>query len=477
MKVFYESTVTGKTAEFESDVAEFYSAVAQKIAADEHGRGTVKAETEDGCVVYSVGIRSGTQVINEVSNTLPDSYNHGYRECYLTCIDPGKNAYKFYHMTPTGRTFLASYGRMGTIKGQAFGERSFEYPLSVFWAKYFEKIGKGYVDDSDVYIRADHAADPKPATSEKKAAFQPKKQTASSKLFDFLMKLAKHAVREAKVQVPITPEIIEAAKKYLDQMRTSSTTEEFNTTLLRLMAILQRPVPTGDGMGVRNALSKSSSDFGRIIEREEDLVAAMEGTLGGTKPQPSGDFSDFGIEVYEATKKQKKDALKSLSPSLVGKVKNVYRVIPQEQSRRFNAYLKKNDIKTVKQLWHGSRNENWMSIIRNSLVLNPNAIITGKMFGHGIYFAPSSMKSWGYTSNGKWTGTSSRTSIMGLYAVAYGKPYDVSHWRAAADWKGEMLSHGCNCVHAHEGADLRADEIIVYDEAAIVLNYIVEFAS
>ena len=60
--------------------------------------------------------------------------------------------------------------------------------------------------------------------------------------------------------------------------------------------------------------------------------------------------------------------------------------------------MKKEDIHQVKQLWHGSRNENWFSILENGLQLNPNAIITGKMFGKGIYFAPSSNKSWNYTS-------------------------------------------------------------------------------
>ena len=54
--------------------------------------------------------------------------------------------------------------------------------------------------------------------------------------------------------------------------------------------------------------------------------------------------------------------------------------------------------KNKKLLWHGSRNENWMSIISNGLILNPNAVITGKMFGQGIYFAPKSRKSFGYTS-------------------------------------------------------------------------------
>ena len=201
--------------------------------------------------------------------------------------------------------------------------------------------------------------------------------------------------------------------------------------------------PTAPGSNRRRnrckkALAKGGSDFPRIIEREEDLITAMEGTLGAGISQPIGDFSDFGIEVYDATEKQKRGSTeRHLIQACGPKVKNVYRVIPAEQNKLFNAYLKENGISRVKQLWHGSRNENWMSIIRNSLMLNQNAVITAKMFGKGIYFAPSSMKSWGYTSNGKWTGLKSDVSIMGLYAVAYGRQYDVSAWRENVDWKRE----------------------------------------
>ena len=33
----------------------------------------------------------------------------------------------------------------------------------------------------------------------------------------------------------------------------------------------------------------------------------------------------------------------------------------------------------------------------------------------------------------------------------------------------------CNCVHAHAGSQLLNDEIIFYNESAMLLNYIVEF--
>lgn len=41
--------------------------------------------------------------------------------------------------------------------------------------------------------------------------------------------------------------------------------------------------------------------------------------------------------------------------------------------------------------------------------------------------------------------------------------------------KAELNRLHADCVHAHAGTALRNDEIIFFDENAMVLNYIVEF--
>lgn len=58
------------------------------------------------------------------------------------------------------------------------------------------------------------------------------------------------------------------------------------------------------------------------------------------------------------------------------------------------------------------------------------------------------------------------------YLHRYGA-YDVSssyHFT-----KAELNRLHADCVHAHAGTALRNDEIIFFDENAMVLNYIVEF--
>lgn len=470
MKINYNN---GKVQMLE--VEDFYKEVAELLTKEDISDGPkeIDVKTEFGHVLYKLSLRSGTLMIAELENTLPDELlEDSLKPCFLTCVIPEKNSYKFYKLTPDSTGVMAEYGRMGVEKGKLFGARTYHYEASMYWPKYMEKISKGYVDRTELYM-PDEQTPQQAAPNETTKA-----ETISAKLFQKLKNLSKLAVKRAKVQVPITKAIIERSKELLTQMYQADTVDNFNNILLELIAILQRPVETGDGSGVRKILANDPMQFARIIQRESDLIQAMEGSITGvTSVSKAEDFSDYEIEVYEATDKQKDQVLSKLSNELKGKVKKVYRVIPKEQQKTFDEYLKRNNIKKVKQLWHGSRNENWMSIIQNSLQLNPNAVITGKMYGNGIYFAPSSMKSWNYTSyrGTSWASGNSDVAFMGLYAVAYGTPYDTSTWNSGIDWKGLVKSNHADCLHAHAGSALRNDEIVFYDEAAMVLNYIVEF--
>lgn len=431
----------------------------------------------DEILEYRISTRSGTRFIVELNNTMPDYYlPEQIESVFLTCVDPATNAYKFYKLEQLGDCIQASYGRMGVKKGERYGERKFHYPLSMFWIKYYEKLSKGYVDRTDLYLanEDENARHQNNDTSAKKI------NSISIALFNRLKQFAVHAVEKAEVKVPITSAILKKSEDLLNKMRVAKDVTEFNDILLELIAILQRPVATGRCSGVLKIMAKCKSDFASIIEREDDLLQAMKGSYYGGNYKTSKterSFEDYNIEVYEATEKQKKEVLSKLNDSLKEKVANIYRVIPVEQKKRFDAYLKKNNIKKVKQFWHGSRNQNWTSIIVNSLKLNPDAIITGKMFGHGIYFASSAMKSWNYTSyrGTSWAKGSSDCAFMGLYATAYGTPKDVDAWSATENYKKLVENSKANCLHAHKGVSLMNDEIIFYNEDAVLLNYIVEF--
>ena len=473
MEISYKNCKGEKIVEINEN--NFYEEVGKLLMKEECQKQVVEVEVEGiGKVEYKLSLRSETIFITELYNDLPQNFIKPFGPKFLTCIDPEKNAYKYYKLEKVGDKVRASYGRMGTKKGELFGERSYDYDLSMFWIKYFEKIQKGYKDYSELYLDGERES-----CSKQNHDAITKPNSASERLFAKLNNFAKKAVEEAEVFVPITETILTTSKQLIDQLRKDESVDSFNKDLLELMSILQRPVRTGDGMGVREQLAIDESDFKRIILREADLLQAMEGYFYGNGLKTAVyDFKKYGVSVFIANEKQKRQVMSHLSETLQKKVKEVYRVIPKEQQKRFNDYLEKNDIHRVKQLWHGSRNQNWMSIMVNSLQLNPDAIITGKMFGSGIYFAPSSMKSWNYTSymGASWSKGTSSTAFMGLYAVAYGRPKDVDQWNGHTDYKQLVKDNHCNCLHAHaEKGFLRNDEIVFYDEAAMVMNYIVEF--
>lgn len=77
------------------------------------------------------------------------------------------------------------------------------------------------------------------------------------------------------------------------------------------------------------------------------------------------------------------------------------------------------------------------------------------------------------SSSAKYTNEHENVVYMGLFAVAYGKPLYVesSHHFTPKELEAKKK----NCVHAKAGRSLREDEIIFYSEAAMVMNYLVEF--
>lgn len=415
------------------------------------------------------GVVKPSMFVVEVSNNingLAPSDPKEYKDAYLTCINPESNNYKFYYMKPSSKGIDVTYGRIGSQKGEIFGEKSLQepYPLRMFWIRYYEKLSKGYVDQSDIYLSKDKT------TSAKNTVSRPAhKNEATESLYNLLQRYAKAVVEESLVNTVVTEAQVKEAKRLLLKLGERKTVKGFNTQLGKLLSISPRKARY-----IQDFYAKSTTEFASIIDREESLVNAMEAVAGHGSKKVVGTFLP-DIEVYYATDKQKESVLDKLSDQLKCKVKNVYRVINQPHKERFDGYMKKYGIKKVKQLWHGSRNENWYSIFTNGLVLNPNAIITGKMFGQGIYFAPSSMKSWNYTSyrGTSWARGNSSTGIMGLYATAYGNPYDVT--QACSYTQSFLDREGKNCIHAHAGSALLNDEIVYYHEAAVLLQYIVEF--
>lgn len=432
-----------------------------------------------GDAQYIIVKRPDSFFIKEDYNNIELNGKNDYKPIYLTCADAEKNHYKYYKIEQNGTDkILATYGRIGAdaVAGSGLNaknmmiDRTYSYPKRMYWIKFCEKKLKGYKDRTKFYLYPQKNT----IKNKKEKKTNPVKSVNESSIYLFqkLKGYSRHVVETSCKSSVITEAMVKESKRLYKKLCERKTVNGFNNVLLELITVCPRwanPVST--------LLAKSKDDFANIVNRESNLINSMETLI--VNPNDSADyivnsFESMGIEVFYANDKQKTEVLRHLDDGLKTKVKNIFRVINVSQKKRFDNYLSNEKISVVKQYWHGSGNENWLSIIKNGLLLNPDAQITGKMFGNGIYFAPSSNKCWKYTSyhGTYWRHGTSDTAFMGLYATAYGKPLDVY----SAGRYNKTNIGGKNCVHAHAGSQLYNDEIIFYDECAMTLNYIVEFS-
>jgi len=152
------------------------------------------------------------------------------------------------------------------------------------------------------------------------------------------------------------------------------------------------------------------------------------------------------------------------------KVKNIFKIkIPTIYSK-FESQGKKYG--NIKELFHGSRNCNVLSILKNGLIIPPcNAPgVTGRMFSDGLYFASNSTKSLNY-SLGSWQGTRNKfkNTFLFIADVAMGKAYEA--------YSPCGPQRGYDSVHAIKGQALQNDEYIVYSLEQHNLSYLIELSN
>jgi poly [ADP-ribose] polymerase len=459
--------------------------------------GTISAPNH---VIVSTGymkaeftIENGVRGISNNINLKPSTY----QKKYLSIVDDEKNGYSFYKLIPNNMgpitvSCSCSFGRTGAKKTDIQSETlSHPFQSWLYWLRYYKHIADGYEDLSDIMVDDKDTAVQCGMTETEKEQVS---DSPASNLYRKLSSLSNEVVNQffnidetaLMGRCPFTEKQVQMSRDIWKSLNDCKTIESFNRKIKKLMALSPRRIDPYHHMTVKSFMASSQEDFEEIVTREDGLISAMEATIDkyarkNSDSKMSSNEIFKGIEVEDATNfeiEEVKGMLKD-SQNLLPLLKHVYRVRYLDQEQRYKDYVEARHITKTMKLWHGSRNENWISIIKNSLMLNPNAQISGKMFGYGIYFAPSADKSFGYTSymRSRWANGSSATAYMGVFDVAYGNPYYPTG--ADYDWSQEKLNKiNKDCVHAKSAmTGLCRDEIVFYDESAMSIHYIVEFAS
>ena len=389
-------------------------------------------DTALGFAEYDIGERGSykkngvdvpSMLVSEQCFDIEGLIPSNYQKAFLTCINLEGNNYKFYELRQEGDGVHARYGRIGCSKGEMFGEREVRipYPTRFFWLKYYEKISKGYIDMTSTRTGP---LIKEVKQSNKAINFLQDDDKTRLELYNLLYAFAHDLIRDTLIQEDVTVAQVRTAKAVLRKMSRRKTVEGFNNQLSRLLALSPRKARY-----LENVVAKSPNDFDRIIKRETDLIAAMEGVAQNSENAHGQRFGS-NVVVLEATATERKIVESCLSERLQKMLGRIWTIIIPWQNDRFETHLKAHNITNTKLLWHGSPNPNWLSIVLNGLVITPTPE-HGRMFGDGIYCSGFSSlgssaseaaeKSFNYTSfhGSYWSHGHSSVAFMGLYEAAY----------------------------------------------------------
>ena len=405
---------------------------------------------------------------------------------YLVMVTENNNN-KYYKMIPgSGGKWTAEYGRIGASCQRA------EYSESKFYQKYNEKIRKGYADVTNLHT----------SVVEKVTEEAVKYKDISDKdiacIIDTIFNWSANAIKEyyTVTSDDVSRVAINKAQYIINSL--SSFTEdqiwEFNKKLKELFQMIPRRMSD-----VSSNLAKKPSDFTSIIVREQALLDTMSGQVTSnankvrskTADTADQDLSDMtileanGLTVTPCTEEEKEEIKTKLDDRARVKFKNAWKVRNKETYENFQAYCKEHKItkRGQKLYYHGSRNQNYWNILIQGLKLHPGQEVqrSGAMFGHGLYFAPKASKSIGYTSiNGSyWASGHENSSVLLVFRVAQGKKKDLKEFSPEVSrWTEKSCREaGYDSVYAHAGKSLRNDEVIVYNDAACTVEYLIELKS
>ncbi|PIY08663.1 MAG: ADP-ribose polymerase [Flexibacter sp. CG_4_10_14_3_um_filter_32_15] len=445
------------------------------------------------------------------------------------------NNNKYYEMRQiSDDTFSVSYGRVG--QGAAINE----YSMYQWESKYREKVRKGYKDVTHLFLEELENKSSKNDSVNSNyqnshnflASWSAIKNGEVRELFRHLTQYAQRSIHHnyEVSAADVTMAQVEEAQTILDNLTKkvdfksnkiskkaleNFDTIGFNALLLELYSIIPRKMERVTNYLLEYTAGKNVSKpilqkARTILTNEQETLDVMRGEVElrlqqAAKTQIASSSKDtqscvlskssvsnttlldaLGIEVSILDEKKAKDAIlikriKKMMQDEVGKFVNAYSVKDIAQEQIFATALKQSKYRTTELLWHGSRNENWLSILKTGLVLRPtNALITGKMFGYGLYFADKCRKSLNYTSlrGSFWTAGNDNKAFLAIYEVHTGRQLKIENyepWCAGLTYENlKKQNSEADSLFAKGGVDLFNNEFIIYKENQCTIRYLVE---
>ena len=424
--------------------------------------------------------------------------NESYESKYLVCVTTNNNN-KFYRMIvdPDQSGFTVEYGRIGA---PSFQTR--HYSIDDYWKKFDEKLRKGYIDQTNLVKNV-------VTTAAGDDGFKAIEDKSVNELIKALRKYANETIKQNYTisQNAVTQEMLDQAKTIIDKLNTLANKtnyqyfkDEFNETLMSLFKTIPRKMNNVNAYLLHDV---DDNEINTILDREQKLydvllvnfqtsqakVDATSNSDANAASAPTETILEkFGLECQlvedPTTIKQITDHLGSVAP----KFKRAFIVVNKATQDKYKAFMAAHPNCKTKLVFHGSKNENFWSILKNGLLLNPKAAVTGKMLGLGTYFATKAIKSINYTSlrGSYWSHGTSNVGYMAVFAIAVddANRYDATTYSEidkcyGLTWdKLQKLKPGATYVYAHGGPGkyLREDELCIYREDQCTVRYLIELS-
>ncbi len=230
---------------------------------------------------------------------------------------------------------------------------------------------------------------------------------------------------------------------------------KFNNTLIEIFKIIPRNTEKIEVLQLMNIRMAR-----KLIHKEQNLLNSITGIYEITHNP-----INFAIEpVLDEELLFLKRKL-GFSKSIL----NAFKVNKNKQRIQFEDYWQKNlnqhaMSKKRKMLWYADENTNWLFNLQNRLEPRlSNEILTGSMFGAGIYFSPSVEKS----------------KIVGLYDVNCGRilqPRRQFSWcyGLTQDFFKKRKYDSIHFIPKDSEDSEDFEKIIVYNPVQSVISYIIE---
>lgn len=422
----------------------------------------------------------------------------------MNYFDPSENSNKVWiGMAFEDGGFETRFGRVRDGANLASKRKTFDSKFEAGYElerKRNEKLRKGYRDtgtftSGETIVKTSVATDLKEIATKQISGAE---DATTAALVKYLAEVNIHHITHstsisynaanATFSTPLgvlSPETVGEARNLLNQISKFNSTSGYSAS--RRESVIKdyfQLVPKDFGVRIPPVRELLADD--KQIQAESAILDALEASINSDAPQTEEEklFSCKLIKVPHWTDDGKAEfrRVRSLYDSTKNanhqtnslKLTRLYEVEIETMKVKFDAVAAK--IGNIRRdLWHGTRASNLLSILRGGLIIPPPSAshCTGRMFGNGIYTSLQSTKALNYATD-FWnrSGKSNQKTFMFLCEAALGKVHKPKSSGSAFPAKNSdstWVEAGTAGVMNHE--------CIVYDTAQINLCYLAEFGS